>query len=140
MTYCFHCGHYTAGKPFFCNHCGRSYGVRLCPRLHPNPRHAEICSQCGSPELSTPQPPVPLWRKALAFLVRVFLGGLLALLSLYLFLAILIELLRRTEIQAGLIATAFLLLGCWLMWTLLPNWMRSLIRKAMRRKERRNEH
>ena len=44
------------GKPLFCGHCGRTYNVKLCPRLHTNPRIAEVCSQCGSRDLSTPQP------------------------------------------------------------------------------------
>ena len=60
MKYCYHCGHMTAGEPLFCDHCGRSYDVKLCPRLHPNPRGAEVCSQCGSRELSTPQPKIPM--------------------------------------------------------------------------------
>ncbi len=65
MRYCFSCRHITSDKPLFCNHCGRSYNVKLCPRLHVNPRRAEACSQCGSRELSTPQRYVSWWRKAL---------------------------------------------------------------------------
>lgn len=56
MRYCSNCKKLTAGRPPFCNHCGRSYGVRLCPRGHKNPRAAEACSTCGSMELSTPAP------------------------------------------------------------------------------------
>lgn len=63
MRYCYHCGRITPGDPLFCNVCGRSFDRKLCPRLHPNPRSAEICSRCGSRELSTPQPKVGLeWR------------------------------------------------------------------------------
>src|SRR2546427_9169501 len=82
MTYCFHCGNLTMGKPLFCNRCGRSFDVRLCPRLHPNPRHAEVCSQCGSSELSTPQPKVSIWWRVLAFLIRVLIGTFLTVLSI----------------------------------------------------------
>ena len=60
MTYCYNCGHMTAGEPLFCGKCGRTYDVKLCPRLHPNPRGAEVCARCGSRELSTPQPKIPL--------------------------------------------------------------------------------
>ena len=56
MRYCSNCKKLTSGKPPYCNHCGRSYGVRLCPRGHKNPRAAEACSECGSMELSTPAP------------------------------------------------------------------------------------
>jgi hypothetical protein len=139
MTYCFHCGHFTPGNPLFCNRCGRSYDVRLCPRLHPNSRHAEVCSQCGSSELSTPQPKVPVWRKALAFLLQAFLGIFLALLSLLIVLAVLTELLRQAMVQEELLAIGLLLLPCWLVWRRLPDWLREWIRRSIR-KERRNEH
>ncbi len=56
MRYCSNCKKLTSGKPPYCNFCGRSYGVRLCPRGHKNPRAAECCSECGSPELSMPSP------------------------------------------------------------------------------------
>src|ERR1019366_3163906 len=50
------CKKLTAGKPPYCNFCGRTYGVRLCPCGHKNPRVAETCSECGSSELSSPAP------------------------------------------------------------------------------------
>jgi len=56
MRYCSNCKKLTAGKPAHCNFCGRTYGVRLCPRGHKNPRVATACSECGSTELSTPSP------------------------------------------------------------------------------------
>ena len=61
MKYCYECGRVTAGEPLFCQFCGRTYNVKLCPRLHVNPRFAEVCSQCGSRDLSTPQPKVSVW-------------------------------------------------------------------------------
>jgi DNA-directed RNA polymerase subunit RPC12/RpoP len=65
MKYCYHCGHTTGGKPLYCNSCGRTYDVKLCPKLHVNPRLANACSSCGSRVLSTPQPKVPIrWRVA----------------------------------------------------------------------------
>ncbi len=42
--------------------------LQALPARHPNPRNAEICSQCGSRELSTPHPHVPLW---LAVLIKI---------------------------------------------------------------------
>ena len=140
MTYCFHCGNLTMGKPLFCNRCGRSFDVRLCPRLHPNPRHAEVCSQCGSSELSTPQPKVSFWLHVLAFLIRVLIGTFLAVLSLLVLVAILTELIQRTEIQQGLVVFGILLAGLWFLWTRLPDWLRELIRRSIRKKEGRNGH
>lgn len=138
MIYCFNCGKYTPGKPLFCSRCGRSYDVRLCPRLHPNPRSTEVCSQCGSREFSEPQPQVPLWRRAFAWLFRAILGAALTLLSLAVLLALLTEALKRTEVQNGLVAIGILLVGCWVLWTQLPHWLREMIRKAIQQKERHN--
>jgi hypothetical protein len=56
MRYCNHCKKFTVGNPPYCNFCGRSYRVKLCPRGHKNPRAAQACSECGSKDLSTPMP------------------------------------------------------------------------------------
>src|SRR5216684_2914579 len=74
MKYCYECGRMTPGEPLFCNFCGRSYDVKLCPGRHVNPRHAEVCSQCGSRDLSTPQPKVSWWWKVVALVLRVALA------------------------------------------------------------------
>lgn len=137
MTYCFHCGKLTSGEPLFCNRCGRSYDVRLCPRLHPNPRHAAVCSNCGSSELSTPQPKVPVSWRVLAFLIRVLIGFLLAVLSILVLSAVLADLLERAEVQNALLGLGMLLFVLWLLWTRLPDWLRDMIRSSMQRKERR---
>ena len=89
LTYCYNCGKFTGGKPLFCGSCGRSYDVKLCPRLHQNPRGAEVCSQCGSRELSTPQPKIPMSWRLLALLARLGLGLLLFYASLSLVIALL---------------------------------------------------
>lgn len=54
MRFCKSCAKFTAGTPLYCQFCGRSYSVKLCPRGHRNPRAANACSQCGSLDLSTP--------------------------------------------------------------------------------------
>src|SRR5262249_52742165 len=72
MKHCYHRGRFTGGKdPLFCQNCGRSYDVRLCPRHHANPRSAEFCSQCGSPKLSVPQPKVFFGWKVVEFLILI---------------------------------------------------------------------
>ena len=60
MRYCHNCHRITAGKPLFCNSCGCTYYLKLCPRLHVNPRAAQVCAQCGSRDLSTPHPKIPV--------------------------------------------------------------------------------
>ena len=138
MKYCYECGRITAGEPLYCNFCGRSYDVKLCPRHHVNPRVAEVCSQCGSRELSTPQPRVSLWWKVLSFLLQIVVGGLLLLLSLAVFLEIMRGLLSTPQVQSGLVVLAILLGLLWWIWSELPDWLRRLVRRLLKRKERRN--
>jgi hypothetical protein len=135
MKYCYQCGRMTAGEPLFCNSCGRSYDVKLCPRHHPNPRSAEVCSLCGSRELSTPQPKVSVWWKLAALLLR----GIAGLLLIYVALVTVIALVQQPQVQSGLIGLAIIFaIFCWV-WSELPDWLRKLVRRATRRKERHGE-
>ena len=135
MTYCYNCGHMTAGEPLFCSKCGRTYDVKLCPRLHPNPRSAEVCSKCGSRELSTPQPKIPLSLKLLAILVRLGLG----LLLFYGTVRLGIALLQTAQVQQALVAIG-MLLGClWWMWSKLPDWFQEAIRSFWTDRRRRRD-
>ncbi len=138
MKYCYECGRITAGEPLYCNFCGRSYDVKLCPRHHVNPRVAEVCSQCGSRELSTPQPRVAVWWKVLSFLLQIVVGGLLLLLSLAVFLEIMRGLLSTPQVQSGLVVLGILLGVLWWLWSELPDWLRRLVRRLLKRRERRN--
>jgi ribosomal protein L40E len=136
MKYCFECGRMTGGDPLFCNFCGRSYDVKLCPRLHRNPRIATVCRECGSRELSTPHPRVSFFWHVFAFLIRVVLGSLLVFLSISIAVRVIEELLRRPEVQGGMILLGLLLLALWFLWAMLPDWLRRFIRHRLRRKER----
>src|SRR5579863_8699972 len=100
MNYCYQCGHITPGEALFCSSCGRTYDVKLCPRLHPNPRSAEVCSRCGSRELSTPQPRVSIWWKIVEFLAQITFGSLLVYLTLAGFVAIV----KTPQFQEALVA------------------------------------
>src|SRR5580704_680547 len=82
MRYCHQCHRITSGEPLFCNFCGRSYNLKLCPHRHPNPRNAEICSQCGSRELSLPQPRVSFWLAPLVTLLTALPGIVLVVVSI----------------------------------------------------------
>jgi len=135
MKYCYHCGRATSGEPLFCNSCGRSYDVRLCPRLHVNPRHATVCSQCGNPELSTPQPKVSLVWKAVGLLAQIAGGVLLV----YISLSVLLKLLQSPVAQSGMVILGLLLMVLWALWALIPEWIRKLIHRALTRREHRDE-
>ena len=124
MKYCYQCGKMTAGEPLYCGTCGRTYDVKLCPRSHVNPRGAEVCSKCGSRELSTPQPKVPMSLRLLALLVRLGLG----LLLFYVSLSLVIALLRTREVQQLVVVLGILLSGLWWLWSKLPDWFQEAIR------------
>lgn len=132
MRFCYQCGKITSGEPLFCASCGQSYDLRVCHRLHPNPRHAKFCSQCGSHDLSTPQPKVPIRWRIFGFLLRLSLGILLSCFTLLLLLAFLSD----PQIQGGLIGLGLLLLVLWSLWGQLPAWFRKLVKKALERRRR----
>src|SRR5437764_656338 len=104
MNYCYNCGRINPGDPLFCNTCGRSFDRKLCPRLHPNPRSAEICSRCGSRELSTPQPKVSFSWRMLELLTRMCVGAALGFLALLLVYEVFSELLGSPVVQSGLVS------------------------------------
>ena len=124
MKYCYQCGKMTAGEPLYCGTCGRTYDVKLCPRAHVNPRGAEVCSKCGSRELSTPQPKIPMSLRLLALLIRLGLG----LLLFYASLSLVVDLLRTREVQQVLVVFGMLLSGLWWIWSKLPDWFQEAIR------------
>ena len=134
MKYCYACGYATGGEPLFCNSCGRSYDVKLCPRLHVNPRLAEACSQCGSRDLSIPQPKVPLAWRILAFLMQAIAGLLLLLLSIPVVLELGILLLTRSKLGAPSVFYTSFLVVSWSFWAALPMWFRRIIHRALIRK------
>ncbi len=138
MKYCYECGCTTAGEPLFCNYCGRSYDVKLCPKLHMNPRLAEACSQCGTRDLSTPQPKVPLRWRIFAFLGQWLSAAVLFLLSLHALSRMIEDLRSISKVQDRHFITAAILAFFWSLWTVLPDWFRRLIHRSIkRRKERR---
>src|SRR5258707_12202994 len=103
MRYFYSCNKITTGTPLFCNFCGRSSNFKLCPRLHANPRSAEDCSQCGSRDLSTPQPKVPFWVPVIEFLVSLVPGLVLAVLSAAVIGLAIVELLRSPQMLCALL-------------------------------------
>lgn len=138
MRYCYQCNQITPGEPLFCNGCGRSYNVKLCPRLHANPRHAQACAQCGSRDLSTPQPRVPLWTHLLQFLLSLVPGLVLGILTVGAVIAFLNFLLNRPGMLASLLPFGLALAILWWMWAQIPAWFRKAVYRMLLRKRRGN--
>jgi len=140
MKYCFACGNITAGQPLFCNSCGRSYDVKLCPRRHVNPRSAEACSQCGSRDLSTPQPRRPWWAPFFGFALSLLPGTLLAVVTILVVLVAIQALLRNPQIMVSLFLLMIPFAILWWLWSQIPKGFRSwLYRFLKRRRERGDE-
>ena len=134
MRYCYSCNKITTGTPLFCNFCGRSYNVKLCPRLHTNPRSAEACSQCGSRDLSTPQPKVPLWVPVIEFLVSLVPGLVLAILSAAVIGFAIVELLRSPRMLFAFLMLGIALGFLWWVWSKLPSWFRTAVYRLLKRR------
>lgn len=138
MRFCYNCGHITPGKPLFCNSCARSFDIKLCPRLHVNPRNAEACSQCGSRELSLPQPKIPFSWRLLASIAVIITGLVLGYFSLVVCLSVGSQLLTRPEMQGSFIALGLLFLCLWLIWSTLPEWFRKLFLRNLEKRKYEN--
>lgn len=135
MKYCYECGRITAGVPRYCQFCGRTYDVKLCPRRHENPRFAEVCSQCGSRELSTPQPKVSFLWKVMEFLARVIVGAFIV----YVLLSFVYGMATAPRTGDALMALGILLCALSVLWAMLPDCFKGLVRRSLRKGGRRDD-
>jgi len=134
MKLCFSCGRVTTGAPSYCHNCGKTYNVKLCSRGHINPRSANVCSQCGSREMSTPQRKIPFLLKPLIFLLS-HLVGIVLIFSLVAFVGFFIyKLFIDPNGLLPLMCIGLLLGLLFLFWMMLPNFIRSPIRWLFKRK------
>ena len=134
MKFCYHCGKITPDEPLFCNFCGRTYDVKLCTRLHPNGRYAEVCSQCGSRDFSTPQPRVPLWTRCFGWLLRATVALLLVYLALVSLALLAKGILTSPGAQHLLLSLGILAALLYWLWLKLPQWVRKLVHRMVGRK------
>jgi len=141
MRYCLNCNHVTTGEPLFCNFCGRSYDVKLCPAKHLNPRSAEVCSLCGSRDFSTPAPKAPLWLVPLLWLLKFVPGILLLVGSVFFFLTFLRVLLSDPRLLFPFLCLGLMLGLLWYLYMQLPASIRRLFHVVLRKRTgKRDEH
>lgn len=136
MRYCNQCHRITAGEPLFCNFCGRSYNFKLCPHRHPNPRNAEICSQCGSRELSTPHPRVPLLLLPLVGLLTALPGLVLVVVSAIFIFGLINTVLSNQQLMFQAVIAGLMLAFLWYLYMHLPRFLRRLLSRLFHRSKR----
>jgi hypothetical protein len=100
-----------------------------------NPRGAEVCSKCGSRELSTPQPRIPMGLRLLGILLRLGLG----LLLFYASLQLVIDLVSSPQVQRVLVALGMLLAVLWWLWSKLPDWFQDALRSFFKNRRQRDD-
>jgi uncharacterized membrane protein YvbJ len=133
MRYCHNCHKTTTGEPLFCHSCGSTYDAKLCPARHINPRWADVCSQCGSRDLSTPAPRVPFWLAPLLLLASLLPGVVLVLLLVMVIVAIVNQVLTNQQIQAQLLVIVLILALLWWLYLQLPHFIRNMFRSLWRK-------
>ena len=99
---------------------------------------AEACSRCGSRNLSFPQPRVPfLWRiPAVALLLA--LGLCLAALSSAFAIEVWKSLAVRGALSGDLVVHGLILALLWGLWSILPDCLRIVIRRLLKRRSDEN--
>ncbi len=136
MRYCQNCGRVTLGEPMFCNFCGKTYDYKLCPRLHENPREAQVCSECGSRDLTTPQPKLSFWLRIVLFPLSLFPGFALLFVSILFLIADIYVVFVRPDLQLRFMLLGLVLGLLWLLYIHLPQRFRRNVRRRMRKMSR----
>ena len=136
MRYCNQCHRMTAGEPLYCNFCGRSYDLKLCPHRHPNPRNAEICSECGSRDLSTPHPRVSLFLAGLINVLIKLPGLLLVAVSVLFVFGLIQALLSNQQLLFQAVIAGLMLAFLWYLYMHLPGFLRRFLIRLFKRSNR----
>ena len=132
MRYCHRCRRMTGGNPLYCEHCGCTYDAKLCPRRHLNPRLAQMCSQCGSSDLSIPQPKGPWWFNLVLWLITALAGLFLIGLSFSFIYRAYLLLLNQPGETGTLVPVALVLAGSWLGYIQASTWVGATFRRGLR--------
>lgn len=114
MRYCPFCHRWNTGRPQFCNYCGRTWHVRLCPRGHDNPPDTHYCGTCGSADLTDTAGPRAPW----IWLIRL---AVMVILILFVITIIRSPFSLSQQFIAYIIAIVLLFIGLNLVISILPN-------------------
>jgi len=136
MRYCHNCHRVTNGEPLYCHFCGSSFDAKLCPARHLNPRWAVVCSQCGSRDLSTPAPRIPLWLAPITFVLTLVPGLVLALVLILLVVSVFHALLTNQQVQLQLLVLILIVSILWFAYIHLPHFVKDLFSSLWRRKKK----
>jgi len=136
MLYCHNCHRVTPGEPLYCHFCGSTYDAKLCPSRHPNPRWAVACSQCGSRDLSTPAPKVPIWLAPVVFALTLLPGIVLVVVMVLLVAGVIHSLLTNQQIQSQMLALIVMVSLLWFAYIHLPHFIKNLFHSLWRRKKK----
>ena len=134
MRYCNSCRKVTSGDPAYCNYCGKSYDVKLCGRGHPNNRSADVCSTCGSRELSTPHPK-PSWKLRIFQVIALFVPFVVLTALTLAYIGVFVRaLFENSSSLLPLMLLGLVLALLWLLWMHLA----AMIREALFRRRSRD--
>jgi hypothetical protein len=139
MRFCNQCHRLTVGSPLYCNFCGASYDVKLCPARHMNPRSADVCSECGSRDLSAPAPQLPVWLVPLLNMLSILAGLVLALLSLLVLIGLSNIVVVRQTVEPRVILAVLIVALLWLLYMRLPGFLSNLFSSGSYGIRRRNK-
>jgi RNA polymerase subunit RPABC4/transcription elongation factor Spt4 len=137
MRYCNACHRITTGEPLYCNFCGDTFDVKVCPRGHTNPRVSDVCSECGSRDLSTPAPRIGFFTRVFLHSVSVLPGIFLILISLLLLTGFIEGILKDARFAPQLLILTLLVGILWFIYIQIPPVIRNLFRSAWRKSKRR---
>ncbi len=99
-----------------------------------------MCSQCGSRDLSTPQPKVPFWGRVLVAAITILLEILILALAFLLALMLLRAVFSNTNVVNALVGIGIMLGLLWWIWFQIPLWMRKTMHRLLRGKDKDKKH
>lgn len=97
-----------------------------------------MCSQCGSRDLSTPEPNVPLWATFVEIILQYGPGLLLLVITVLFGLAFLQALLTSDEFLGRFLVLTLVLAIVWWLYMKLPRFVRRGIGQGVRKLSGRN--
>jgi hypothetical protein len=96
-------------------------------------REAEVCSACGSRDLTTPQPKLAFWLRPFLFLLSLIPGISLLVFSALFLVAYIYVFFFEPALQLRFMLMSLVLSLLWLLYIMLPSFLEMRIRRSMRK-------